>query len=129
MAILYHILYFLVIGTLLAAGYLVQAHEVKLLTLKSIRGIFSWLSNTSGKVPERTKVSKTSVIQESISLAGCSREWWEDDGLFQLEKRAIFSKVRLQVLRNKQDSDYSTTVMALGNACMQIPETWRLPDI
>ena len=95
MAMLESILYSVAVGFLLLAGYLVRSHHFELPNLKAGPSLPPWLGAIWGK--EQDKATGNVVLEplehQPDLLSSCSSEWWEDDGLFQLEKRAIFSKV------------------------------------
>ena len=95
MTMLEPILYSVVVGILLLAGYLIRSHHFEIPTLKATPVLPSWLGAIWGE--EQGKAVGNTLIEPLEDppdlLSSCSSDWWEDDELFQLEKRAIFSKV------------------------------------
>lgn len=95
MAMLEPTLYSVAVGFLVLVGYLVRYYHFNIPTFKSTPTLFSWLGEIWGKEQDKT-LGDTPVqpLDDGSDLfSSCSRDWWEDDGLFQLEKRAIFSQV------------------------------------
>ncbi|TVY15034.1 Carnitine monooxygenase oxygenase subunit [Lachnellula arida] len=110
-------LYSVAVGFLVLAGYLVRYYHFNIPTCKSPPVLLSWLGEIWGK--EQDKTLGDTLVQPldngSDLLSSCSSDWWEDDGLFQLEKRAIFSKSWLYVThacRFQKPGDYRTFEIA-----------------
>jgi hypothetical protein len=89
------ILYSVVVGFLLLTGYLIRSYHFEVPILKAAPLFPPWLSASWGE--EQNKTAGNALLEpledQPDLLSSCSSDWWEDDGLFQLEKRAIFSKV------------------------------------
>jgi len=94
MAVLELILYSFAVGILLLAGYSFRSHNLELIGLKIRPAVTHWLDSVFDVVwGRRGTLSDPKLDQKSNELLSLSHEWWQDDGIFQLEKRGIFSKV------------------------------------
>ncbi|TVY83133.1 2-aminobenzenesulfonate 2,3-dioxygenase subunit alpha [Lachnellula suecica] len=110
-------LYFFIIGSLLVAGYLGRTHHIVLLILKAVPRLHLWLGAIWGRKQKVWAVSPSAfnLNEKSKVVSDYSSHWWEDDELFQLEKRAIFSKTWLFVThacRFQKPGDYRTFEIA-----------------
>ena len=119
MVVLEPTLFSVAIGILVLVGYLIQYYHFNIPTFKTPPALFSWLGKTWVKEQDKTQGGTLvpPLDDESNLFSSCSSDWWEDDGLFQLEKRAIFSQVG-DSFRKKIKSDNLVIVMALCDACV-----------
>lgn len=92
MAMLDSILYSAAVGILLLAGFLFRSHHLGLFILKTTPSVVHWFSSLLG--PAQGTLLEAEVIKQTNAPESFSNEWWQDDGIFQLEKRGIFCKVR-----------------------------------
>jgi hypothetical protein len=86
------ILYSAAVGLLLLAGYLFRSHHLELFRLKTTPSVIHWFNSFLGSA--QGTLLEADVIKQTNAPESFSNEWWQDDGIFQLEKRGIFSKVR-----------------------------------
>lgn len=90
------ILYSVLLGLMLLAEYFVRLGVLELLIHKAKPLLLPWIVEVWGGQKDKERIVQSVLLATEAPdlLSSCSTDWWEDDGLFQLEKRAIFSQVR-----------------------------------
>jgi hypothetical protein len=68
----------------------------------------------------------TSRILDEEKPTLLSSAWWIDEKLFQLERRAIFSKARNPLSMRRLTLLITSEDLGICHPCLEIPETWRL---
>lgn len=83
------LLYTLGVGILLTAGYALRTERFENILRKLTP---RWLSWASSKTREDQHILKVAEPETSVDLRQ-SPSWWSDEKIFELESRAVFSKV------------------------------------
>jgi hypothetical protein len=122
--------YTLVLATLLGVAYALPHLNIKNGKSKSIclkpEGPGP-LSSTEPRDQDSSLETVVAAGSTSVLLAGSSQNWWIDEKTFQLERRAIFSKVWLFIPKSLALTDVRVD-MALRDSCIAIPKTRRLSN-
>jgi hypothetical protein len=104
----------------------IAAYTLSNLRFEAVSTRFSSILGKSKKGESKLLISpETAATDASVLPAELSSKWWTDEEIFQLERRAIFSKVgKCNLCRHF--SDELSIDMALRDACQQLSESWRL---
>jgi hypothetical protein len=91
----------LALGILLTAAYTFSKlpFETVSAKIKSASG-----KSHKGELEQPDSPYGTDNNNSNVSTPKLSPSWWTDEEIFQIERRAIFSKVRKCILGNKLDS-------------------------
>ena len=114
---LYTLLYTLGVSIVLAIAYSLRSGVVEGLAQKTTK---------SFSRPKAAAVAYDAQVAGAFDDLRQSPSWWSDKKIFELERRAIFSKVG--VPGKTLSKPLMAQDLVIRDPCVQIPEAWRLSN-
>lgn len=108
------------IAIILASVYALRLTRIQNFLSKIFLALGAWLENTAKEEFEYQVPLATS--KEKLTASKYTSAWWTDEKQFQLERRAIFSKVCSLFFIAFEIVDNFTTDLAICDPCFKVPE-------